>query len=46
MSLRNELRGPHQNLGDWYKYLSQAALAIHNTSKNAFPLIIIEFGFD
>ena len=29
MSLRNELHGPRQNKGDWYKYMSQGAMAIH-----------------
>lgn len=29
MSLRNELRGPRQNVNDWYKYMQQAAEAVH-----------------
>jgi len=38
-SLRNELRGPRQNLRDWYKYMSDAALAIHNTNPNVLVVI-------
>ncbi|XP_027905958.1 glycosyl hydrolase 5 family protein-like [Vigna unguiculata] len=39
MSLRNELHGPRQNLKDWYKYMSQGALAIHEANPNVLVLI-------
>ncbi|PNX97645.1 hydrolyzing O-glycosyl compounds hydrolase [Trifolium pratense] len=39
MSLRNELHGPRQNLKDWYKYMSQAALAIHKVNPNVLVVI-------
>ncbi|XP_024640787.1 glycosyl hydrolase 5 family protein [Medicago truncatula] len=39
MSLRNELRGPRQNLRDWYKYMSHAALVIHKTNPNVLVVI-------
>ncbi|XP_020213289.1 glycosyl hydrolase 5 family protein [Cajanus cajan] len=39
MSLRNELHGPRQNLRDWYKYMSEGALAIHKENPNVLVLI-------
>ncbi|XP_027337388.1 glycosyl hydrolase 5 family protein-like [Abrus precatorius] len=39
MSLRNELHGPRQNLNDWYKYMSQGALAIHKANPNVLVVI-------
>ncbi|BAT97907.1 hypothetical protein LR48_Vigan11g036200 [Vigna angularis] len=39
MSLRNELHGPRQNLKDWYRYMSQGAVAIHNANPNVLVLI-------
>ncbi|XP_045800301.1 glycosyl hydrolase 5 family protein-like isoform X3 [Trifolium pratense] len=39
MSLRNELRGPRQNVNDWYNYMSQAALAIHKSNPNVLVVI-------
>lgn len=39
MSLRNELHGPRQNLKDWYKYMSQAALSIHKANPNVLVVI-------
>ncbi|KAL1331331.1 hypothetical protein HN51_048601 [Arachis hypogaea] len=38
-SLRNELHGPRQNEADWYKYMSQAAMAIHKENPNVLVLI-------
>jgi hypothetical protein len=39
MSLRNELHGPRQNLKDWYKYMSQGALAIHEANPKVLVVI-------
>lgn len=39
MSLRNELHGPRQNLKDWYRYMSQGAVAIHKANPNVLVLI-------
>ncbi|KAK6928759.1 Glycoside hydrolase, family 5 [Dillenia turbinata] len=39
MSLRNELRGPHQNLLGWYRYLKYAARRIHD--ENPHVLVIL-----
>nr|XP_028951691.1 glycosyl hydrolase 5 family protein-like isoform X2 [Malus domestica] len=39
MSLRNELRGPKQNVNDWYKYMQRGAEAVH--SANADVLVIL-----
>ncbi|KAL2343117.1 hypothetical protein Fmac_004402 [Flemingia macrophylla] len=39
MSLRNELRGPRQNINDWYKYMVQGAEAVH--AANPDVLIIL-----
>ncbi|CAN6848823.1 unnamed protein product [Brassica oleracea] len=32
MSLRNELRGPRQNVDDWFKYMQQGAEAVHGAT--------------
>ncbi|RDX59815.1 hypothetical protein CR513_61825, partial [Mucuna pruriens] len=39
MSLRNELHGPRQNLHDWYRYMSQGAVAIHKANPNVLVVI-------
>lgn len=39
MSLRNELHGPRQNLGDWYRYMSEGALAVHKANPNVLVVI-------
>ncbi|KAK6933827.1 Glycoside hydrolase, family 5 [Dillenia turbinata] len=39
MSLRNELRGPRQNVLDWYRYLGDAARRIH--AENPHVLVIL-----
>ncbi|CAJ1947463.1 unnamed protein product [Sphenostylis stenocarpa] len=39
MSLRNELHGPRQNLYDWYRYMSKAAVSIHKTNPNVLVVI-------
>ena len=39
ISLRNELRGPHQNLDAWYENIKRGALAVHQASP--YVLVII-----
>ncbi|XAR64472.1 Cellulase [Bertholletia excelsa] len=39
MSLRNELRGPKQNVNDWYKYMQKGAEAVH--AANPYVLVIL-----
>ncbi|CAN4123292.1 unnamed protein product [Withania somnifera] len=39
MSLRNELRGPLQNVDDWYRYMQKGAEAVH--AANSDVLIIL-----
>lgn len=39
MSMRNELRGPHQNTNDWYQYIPRGAAAIHG--ENPSVLVIV-----
>ncbi|XP_041015611.1 glycosyl hydrolase 5 family protein-like [Juglans microcarpa x Juglans regia] len=39
MSLRNELRGPRQNVHDWYRYMQKGAEAVH--AANPDVLIIL-----
>ncbi|XP_071727612.1 glycosyl hydrolase 5 family protein-like [Rutidosis leptorrhynchoides] len=34
MSMRNELRGPRQNVTDWYKYMQQGGTTIHQENSN------------
>ncbi|XP_054821094.1 glycosyl hydrolase 5 family protein-like [Prosopis cineraria] len=39
MSLRNELRGPRQNVPDWFKYMQSGAEAVH--AANSDVLVIL-----
>lgn len=39
MSLRNELHGPRQYVGDWYTYMSQGANAIHKANPNVLVVV-------
>ncbi|KAL1199935.1 Glycosyl hydrolase 5 family protein [Cardamine amara subsp. amara] len=39
MSLRNELRGPKQNIKDWYKYMSKGAEAVHAMNPNVLVIV-------
>lgn len=39
MSLRNELRGPRQNVNDWYRYMVAGAESVHEA--NPYVLIIL-----
>ncbi|ESQ32865.1 hypothetical protein EUTSA_v10003968mg [Eutrema salsugineum] len=39
MSLRNELRGPKQNVDDWFKYMQQGAEAVHGANPNVLVII-------
>ncbi|CDY34588.1 BnaC03g56880D [Brassica napus] len=39
MSLRNELRGPKQNVNDWFKYMQQGAEAVHSANKNVLVIL-------
>ncbi|GKV23037.1 hypothetical protein SLEP1_g32822 [Rubroshorea leprosula] len=34
MSLKNELRGPKQNVNDWYKYMQGGAETVHSANPN------------
>ncbi|PWA90189.1 ricin B, lectin domain, Glycoside hydrolase, family 5 [Artemisia annua] len=43
MSMRNELRGPHQEISIWYNYMQQGAVAIHNTNPE---ILVILSGLD
>ncbi|KAE8698959.1 Cytochrome P450 86A2 [Hibiscus syriacus] len=43
MSLRNELRGPRQNVNDWYKYMQNGAEAVHSANPD---VLVILSGFD
>ncbi|KAE8694778.1 putative Nucleoporin GLE1 [Hibiscus syriacus] len=43
MSLRNELRGPKQNINDWYKYMQKGAEAVHSANPD---VLVILSGFD
>ncbi|CAM8885948.1 unnamed protein product [Rhodiola kirilowii] len=43
MSLRNELRGPKQNVKDWYKYMQRGAEAVHSANPK---LLVILSGLD
>ncbi|KAE8698937.1 putative Nucleoporin GLE1 [Hibiscus syriacus] len=45
MSLRNELRGPRQNVNDWYKYMQKEAEAVHSANPNVL-VILSRFDFD
>ncbi|KAL0541975.1 hypothetical protein IC582_022058 [Cucumis melo] len=39
MSLRNELRGPNQNVEKWFQYMSQGAKLIHQINPNALVVV-------
>ncbi|WZZ74025.1 hypothetical protein YC2023_085395 [Brassica napus] len=39
MSLRNELRGPKQNIKDWYKYMREGAEAVHSVNPNILVIV-------
>ncbi|CAF2143367.1 unnamed protein product [Brassica napus] len=39
MSLRNELRGPRQNVDDWFKYMQQGAEAVHGANPNVLVIL-------
>ncbi|XP_072958859.1 glycosyl hydrolase 5 family protein-like isoform X1 [Typha angustifolia] len=39
MSLRNELRGPKQNVNDWYRYMQQGAEAVHAANPNVLVIL-------
>ncbi|KAL9292769.1 putative cellulase [Arabidopsis thaliana] len=39
MSLRNELRGPKQNVDDWFKYMQQGAEAVHEANPNVLVIL-------
>lgn len=39
MSLRNELRGNRQNVGDWHKYMKQGADTIHTESPDFLVIV-------
>ncbi|CAL5438425.1 unnamed protein product [Camellia sinensis] len=45
MSLRNELRGPKQNVNDWYKYMQKGAEVVHAINPNVL-VILSELTFD
>ncbi|XP_030545046.1 glycosyl hydrolase 5 family protein-like [Rhodamnia argentea] len=39
MSLRNELRGPRQNVDDWYKYMQEGAKTVHAANPNVLVIL-------
>ncbi|KAK2438462.1 glycosyl hydrolase 5 family protein [Trifolium repens] len=39
MSLRNELRGPKQNVDDWYRYMVQGAEAVHAANPDVLVIL-------
>ncbi|KAG6479992.1 hypothetical protein ZIOFF_063469 [Zingiber officinale] len=39
MSLRNELRGPRQNVEDWFKYMAMGAEAVHAANKDVLVIL-------
>lgn len=39
MSLRNELRGPKQNLNDWFKYMQRGAEAVHSANPDVLVIL-------
>ncbi|KAL3726383.1 hypothetical protein ACJRO7_031300 [Eucalyptus globulus] len=45
MSLRNELRGPRQNVDAWYKYMQQGAETVHAANPDVL-VILSGFNFD
>nr|GMD21670.1 glycosyl hydrolase 5 family protein-like [Ipomoea batatas] len=39
ISLRNELRGPKQNVNDWYRYMQQGAEAVHAANPDLLVIL-------
>ncbi|KAK6922300.1 Glycoside hydrolase, family 5 [Dillenia turbinata] len=39
MSLRNELRGPKQNVSAWYRYMQVGAEAVHSANPNVLVIL-------
>ncbi|XP_022776201.1 uncharacterized protein LOC111317932 [Durio zibethinus] len=39
MSLRNELRGPNQNVSDWYRYMQKGAEAVHSANPDVLVIL-------
>ncbi|XP_024993411.1 uncharacterized protein LOC112527181 [Cynara cardunculus var. scolymus] len=39
MSLRNELRGPRQNVSVWYRYMQKGAEAVHAANPNVLVIV-------
>ncbi|XP_022997703.1 uncharacterized protein LOC111492584 [Cucurbita maxima] len=39
MSLRNELRGPKQNVNDWYRYMQRGAEAVHAANPDVLVIL-------
>ncbi|KAK8602070.1 hypothetical protein V6N13_058268 [Hibiscus sabdariffa] len=39
MSLRNEPRGPKQNVNDWYKYMPKGAEAVHKANPDVLVIL-------
>ncbi|KAF6137012.1 hypothetical protein GIB67_030776 [Kingdonia uniflora] len=39
MSLRNELRGPKQNISTWYRYMQEGAEAVHAANPNVIVIL-------
>ncbi|KAG6479990.1 hypothetical protein ZIOFF_063467 [Zingiber officinale] len=39
MSLRNELRGPRENVEDWFKYMEMGAEAVHAANKDVLVIL-------
>ncbi|KAL8267097.1 hypothetical protein R6Q59_004441 [Mikania micrantha] len=39
MSLRNELRGPRQNVSIWYRYMQKGAEAVHAANPNVLVIL-------
>lgn len=39
MSLRNELRGPKQNVNDWYRCMQRGAEAVHEANLNVLVIL-------
>ncbi|KAK7273367.1 hypothetical protein RIF29_14416 [Crotalaria pallida] len=45
MSLRNELRGPRQNISEWHKYISQGVTTVHKENPNVL-VFVSGFNYD
>ncbi|XP_057950357.1 glycosyl hydrolase 5 family protein-like [Malania oleifera] len=39
MSLRNELRGPRENVNDWYRYMQRGAEVVHAANKDILVIL-------